>query len=162
MATTLITNSLILAADIKFDTTQTLGDGSVQTESFRNNGYAQLPSDASKFWHKNYTLSGNGTQDIELDNLTDHFGNSLVFAKVYAFLVRNLASTTGYFISVGDTDWAAWLGATGDKVKVGPLGCLFLSSPVDGYTVTSTTADTMTITNGTNNSVDIKVTIIGK
>lgn len=162
MAQSLVSGTLRIAADIRFDTNQLGADGATQFESFSQNAYSALPSDANLFFHKAYTLSSSGTQDIELDNLTDHFGNTIVFAKIYAFAIRNLSSVSGRYILIGDTDFAAWLGATGDKVKLGPLGMLFLASPTDGYTVTPTSADTMTITNGTANSVDIKVTIIGK
>lgn len=162
MAQVLTSGSLRIAADIQFDTTQVGGDAATQTEQFRQNSYSALPNDSNLVFHKLYTLSPSGTQDIELDALTDHFGNVIVFAKIYAFAVRNLASVSGRFISVGATDFAAWLGNANDLVKVGPLGMLFLSSPTDGYTVTPTSADTMTITNGTANAVDIKVTIVGK
>lgn len=162
MAASLVTGSLVMAADIKFSLTNTQTDGSVQTDPFDDNRFALLPSDADRYFHKLYSLTGNGTQDIELDSLTDVFGNAIVFSKIYAFLIQNLATASGRFISIGDTDFAAWLGATGDKVKIGPKGCLFVASTLDGYTVTSSTADTMTITNGTNNAVDIKVTIVGK
>ena len=60
------------------------------------------------------------------------------------------------------SNFAAWLGTATDKVKIGAKGCLLLSSPVDGYVVTNSTADVLKIANPGATAIDCSVMIVGK
>lgn len=165
MATVLTSGSLVMAADIKFAVTQTLSDGSIQSESFTNNAFSGLlPADADRFLHGQATI-GTGS-DLTFDfqgSILDMFGNTVILSKLYGFLIRNTETVAGRFCWVGNSNLSDWLGSATDKVKVGPRGCLFLCSNTDGYTVTATTADIFKINNPSgSNTVTVKYTFVGK
>ncbi len=145
--------------------TKTRNDGTIQTdamaESDGRNVY--VPSDADILYHQKHSILT--TADLSLDlsgSLEDALGDAAVYAKVYGFMVSNLNVTAGNFIWVGASNWSTWLGDASDKIKVGPKGVIYLMSPVDGYTVTATSADIFKINNPALVTVDVLVSILGK
>lgn len=164
-ATALTAGTLKMDADIRFTATDTKLDGSVQSDPFDDNKFSGLvPSDANLFYHKKFAILTTATEAIDLDALTDALGNAVAFAVVYGFLIQNVETTTGKYVFVGGTggDFETWVGAIGDKVKLGPKGVLMLCSNVDGYAVTAATGDVLAINNPTGGTVNVKVTIVGK
>jgi len=158
-------SNLKISANISGKVTKSPTDGSTQiddyTESLARN--TEIPSDANLLYHTKMTVTNGGSQNIDLSGtLEDALGQSCVFSKVYAFLIVNLNTSTGNVVRVGNSNWATWLGSATDYVVVGPKGHLCLSSPVDGYAVTASTADILTIANPGGTSINIRVVIVGK
>ena len=148
-------------------TSKTLTDGSTQTDplSEAQSRNVYVPSDATILYHNKFTITAAGNQQFDLSGtLKDALGQNAIYTKVYGLLVSNLDTTVGDFIWVGGggTNFETWLGATGDKIKVGPKGVLYLMSPVDGYVVTATSADILEISAPGANNIDIYVAILGK
>jgi len=109
------------------------------------------------------SISASGSADIDLAGaLSDPGGDTITFTKVKGFLIKN-TSASGDGISVGGT-FASWLKAAGDEVEVMPGGALLLMNPTaDGYAVTPTTGDTMTLTNlDSVNAQTYEVEVIGE
>lgn len=69
------------------------------------------------------------------------------YAPVVGFAIRNKSTTTSQNLQIGagSNPFITWLGATGDVVVVGPGGFFMLESPIDGYAVTPSTGDILTI-----------------
>ena len=91
------------------------------------------------------TLVANTPQTLNLESLTDMYGDTLTFALVHAILIHNNSVTSGELLEVSG-DWvleqlmADWVD---DAVKetVDPSGDFYRTSPVDGYGVESGTGD---------------------
>ncbi len=142
--------------------TKTCSDGTVLTDGNKLTN-SEVPSDATIWFHEKYTVTAGSDQQLDLSGtLTDQLGQSAVFTKVYGFLIRNLATSGSNNLQIGGSNFAAWLGASNDLVVIGPLGMLFVTSPVNGYTVTNSTADILKIANPGGANIDCVVGIIGK
>lgn len=103
-------------------------------------------------------------QTIDLDtSLTDTFGATLDFVEVTGIFVYNKSTTTAETLTVGagSNPLITWLNATGDAVVVGPGGVFCITSPIDGYAVTSGTGDTLTFDPGAN-TFSVDVLILGR
>ena len=89
------------------------------------------------------------TEDLNLDaTLTDSFGTAITWAEITGMLFIVNTTTSGVYIKVGGkgaTAFFTWAKTNADFVKVGPGGCFLLTSPVDGYAVTTSTADILQI-----------------
>jgi hypothetical protein len=91
--------------------------------------------------------------DLNAATMSDSFGAALTFVKVRLLFIRNRATTAAYrFIVTGDfftgtTSQSPMFGATTPTINIGPGGYLLLESPIDGFNVTSTTSDGLTISN---------------
>jgi len=87
------------------------------------------------------TLVANTPQTLDLESLTDMYGDTLTFALVHAIFIHNNSETSGELLEVSG-DWmltqvmADWVD---DAVKetVDPGGDFYRTSPVDGYPVDS-------------------------
>lgn len=124
-------------------------------------------SQADKVWHDERTLAASANDDLDLTALTQSIYGSTVttsFAKVKGILIVVTTTTTAYYLTVGaaaSAEWTAPFNAAGDKVKVGANSALLLSSVVDGWAVTDTSADTLRISNPSAGSVTYRITIWG-
>jgi hypothetical protein len=155
-------SGLAILASISVALSDSKTDGTVYTGTPKlvNNN---LPADAAIVYHGKLTVAAGNNQSLDLSGvLTDSFGNLVTFAKVYAVLVSNLNTITGNALEIGNSNFSTWLGTATDKIKIGPKGCLLLSSPVDGYVVTNSTGDTFKIANPGATAIDCSVLIVGK
>lgn len=142
--------------------TKTHADGSQQFDDF-SFPILLTPSDADLLFHNQYSIAGSGSQNIDLSGaLTDAVGQSCVFSKVYAVMIYVTTATPGTIVNIGNSNFLTWLGATGDLVKLGPTGLLILANTIDGYAVTASTGDILTIANPGGSGVTVKVAILGK
>ncbi len=142
--------------------TKESADGSTQINDFFLSFAPTVPSDTTIWFHNIYTIASAGSQTLDLSGaLTDLLGQSCVFTKLYGMLIVNTATVAGTLIHVGNSNFAAFLGSATDLIKVGPNGGLFLFRD-DGYTVTNSTADILTIAVPGGAGVDVKVGLIGK
>lgn len=143
--------------------TKSEDDGTQQIDTFDQSVFSNAePSDATKMYHTRVTVSNGGSTDFDLDALTNQLGVSTAFTVVYGFYIRNRNTATGDNIRVGNSDFATWLGSATDYVVVGPKGCLFLASNIDGYAVTASTGDVLTIAVPGGNNVIVDICIVGK
>jgi hypothetical protein len=116
---------------------------------------------ADLVWHDKITVAGSGSQDIDLSGtLTNALGVSCVFAKVKEIFIENLSATKTLTI-FGDANSVGILGAAVQTLILKPSGKLYLSAPLDGYTVTAATGDILQIANEAGASADVNVWIVG-
>ena len=142
--------------------TKESADGSTQINDFFLSFAPTVPSDTTIWFHNIYSIASAGSETLDLSGaLTDLLGQSCVFTKLYGMLIVNTATVAGTLIHVGNSNFAAFLGSATDLIKVGPNGGLFLFRD-DGYTVTNSTADILTIAVPGGAGVDVKVGLIGK
>lgn len=162
MATALVAGTLVMNANMQFSVTNTGADGSVQSDPFQNNAFSIVPAAPALFYHNQYVIALSTTLTITLSALTDALGNAVAFATIYGFMIQNMNTTAGQFVNVGNSNFATWIAGTTPTVKVGPKGCLFLASTIDGYAVVASTGDQLKIQNPSGTvSVTVKVTAIG-
>ena len=124
-----------------------------------------------KIWHDKRTIAIAADDDIDLRgtgaNMTHSiFGGTVTIelAKVKAILIKNLSTVSGEDLTIGGhptQDFSAPFGASGDKIKLGAGGALLLTQPVDGWTVTDGTSDTLRIHNDGAASVNYDIVIAG-
>jgi hypothetical protein len=92
-------------------------------------------------------------------SIIDGFGTQLVFTKIKLLYVKNKSTTASQRLTLsGDflTGVATSpLGGTAPTIVIGPGGIALLDSPIDGFAVTATTGDVLTITNTATFSYDI-------
>lgn len=166
MAQALTSGSLLMNANMQFVCTNVAADTSVTSDPGPVNSFSILPADASVFFHSQYTIGTSSSTTLTLSALLDKFGGSIAFTVVYGFLIQNMSTSSGKYVSLGAAaanPFVDWVGGTTPTVKIGPAGCIFLSSSIDGYTVTASSADQLKIANPSGAvSVVVKVTIIGK
>jgi len=95
---------------------------------------------------------------IDLNTLTNAFGQSINLATVYELWVHNKSTTSGEQLTVAGNFLDVLMGGHTDAPVIDPNGWWGGSSPVDGFTVTNTTADTLTFDSGTDTiSADIYI-----
>ena len=75
-------------------------------------------------------------------------GATISMVEVTLIYIRNKSTTTAEILEIGagSNPLLNWVKATGDAIKIGPGGVFLLTSPVDGFAVTATTGDILTIT----------------
>ena len=90
-------------------------------------------------------------------------GSTLTYAEVTAIVLVNESQTPGESVTVGagSNPVSSIWGAAGDAVVVGPGGVLVLTSPVDGYAVTASTADILRVST-TSSGVSYRLIILGR
>ena len=82
--------------------------------------------------------------------LTDRFGNTLTFVELREILVFNRSTTAGEILVLQGNLMSAFLNGTAPTADLGPEGWFYHTNPRDGFTVTGTTQDTLTIDAGAN------------
>lgn len=101
----------------------------------------------NEFWSDQRTVTGaSETLNIQDGSLSNSFGTTLTLAKVKHLLIFNRSTKSGNTLTVSG-DFLTSIGSA-TNIVVHPGGWLFLTSPIDGYTVTATTADEITINPG--------------
>lgn len=103
------------------------------------------------FYEKVWTAAAAADSHDLTGGLTDAFGTALTFTKIRELIIRNRSTTTGQNLTVaGNFITTAVLGGTTPTITVPPGGMLRIGSPVDGFTVTATTADVLSVDPGAN------------
>lgn len=131
---------------------------------------------AQKLFVDLVTISGSGTQAYDFSgSLTDPLGQTTVFTNIKGvYLEYVTTSTTGkvtvrgnFLFSTGSASPVILGTATvgTDGLQIHPGGCWFFSTGTTtaaGYTVTNSSADTITLVNGDASSVQVKVVVFGE
>ena len=128
-----------------------LGDGSSANQS-------------DLVWHDQGTITTGQTADIDLGDLTDAFGSTVIFDKVAGILIQNTTTTPTYILAVGakgTNDFVNWVASATDIVNIGAGGTFLLTSPVDCYEVATDSADIIKLSNANAGSVVYNVIIWG-
>lgn len=108
------------------------------------------------------SLSGATTLDLRGSLSSVLTGDSVSFVEIVAVALRNKETAAGKYVDVGGGSnpvSSLWI-ASGDGVRVGPGGIFLLTSPVDGYTTTTGTADILTLTPAS--TADVDYIILGR
>ncbi len=97
------------------------------------------------------TLAASGTENLDLSGLLQNqLNETIAFTKVRALIITADATNVNDVVVGGHATaaFASMFSDPTDKVKVKPGGMLVLVAPdVNGYAVTATTADLLTIAN---------------
>lgn len=113
--------------------------------------------------HERRTLTNGQTYSYDLaGGVVDFRGNLKTFARVktLAVVVLSTANDSLLEVGAGSNPFAAWLGAAGDTIKVGPKGAHLLHRPdATGYVVTAGTGDVLKVT--ASGTVEYDIVIIG-
>ena len=100
------------------------------------------------------------SENLDLQaTLANAFGDNPVFTKIRAILFHNRETTSGYDLTLTGNFMQRFAGGT-PQHTVPPGGVYLITSPIDGWTVTNTTYDTITVNSGAN-TVAYDVVILG-
>lgn len=119
---------------------------------------------AQVMYHALRTLAATATDSLDLSGgLANGFGtiSFTVLKSIWISVVT--ASASG--VQVGGAASNALAGLfdnVNNFIKVGPLGQLYISSPVTGYTVTGSTADILKVYNPALSSISYKILLVGE
>lgn len=121
---------------------------------------------AKKIFTDTRTLTASATENLDMAGvLTDALGVTLSFTKIKALIIKADAANTNDVLVGGHATAAVatMFGDATDKVKVKPGGMVaFVAPDVNGYAVTATTADLLTVANSAGGtSVIYTIIVIG-
>jgi len=122
---------ILLQADPNHD--WTFGTGSYQVNKWYENITTGL------------TVGAGSASSLDLDSLGGLGGETVAFTGIKILWIYNPSTTAGDTLTVAG-DW--FTTNVGTSYKIYPGSCLFIPSPITALTVTATTADTLSITNG--------------
>lgn len=132
---------------------------------------------AQKIFIDQVSISGSSTQSYDLSgSLTNPLGAAVVMTNVKGLYVEHATSTaTGKCIVRGNFMGAnslvqpikvvATFDGSTDGINLYPMGCLYLttgSTTAAGYTVTNSSADTITIANADAAAVTVRILVFGE
>lgn len=107
---------------------------------------------ANRLWSERNTLVATSVNRDLFGVLVDRFGNTLSLVKLKEIWIHNLSTvaTEQLLISGNFFTGAMLSGWVDDAVKliVGPGGFLRMTNPIDGWVVTDTTQERLTIDSG--------------
>lgn len=102
-------------------------------------------------WYAKTRSAAAAADVIDLDaDLADDFGTTLVFTKIKEIWIVNLSTTSGEDLTISGDAMLAFVGNNAHQAKAAAGGMWHQSAPVDGFTITSTTQDTLSIDPGAN------------
>jgi hypothetical protein len=137
--------------------TQKLNPSKLQTWT-NGNGQNQF----NRYFDQKVTLAVSTPQSWDLyGSLSDVFGNTLNLVKVKFLWIEHLGSTAGETLTIDGTFIErVILSGTTPTYKLGPGGVWFTQDPIDGWAVTNTTDDVITLDPGAKD-FDVRIIIGG-
>ena len=116
---------------------------------------------ANKRWRKTAELAATSVSFDLAGGEADEYGNTLTFTNVKVLTIKNTNTTTAKDLTISGTFMDNdLLGGGSSTVVLGPGGIFSVSSPVDGFTVTNTTGDVLTLNAGAN-TITYEISILG-
>lgn len=167
MATTLTTN---LSARITWNFKESLDLSNVIDSSYLDYSLDMATgtgaSLADKVWHDSRSLTTGTADNLDVNALTNSiYGNTVtsIFVKIRAILIVNLATTSGYDLTIGNgtNPWIGPFGAAAHTVTCHANGIWYMTNPVAGWTITNGTGDILKINNGSAGTIAYKIALIG-
>jgi len=133
----------------------------IQNEQALSNGNTAATTNANQIWTDSRSLTAT-SENLDLaGGLTDAFGSTLTFTTVKLLMIKNTSTTSGENLTLsGNFLELDPFSGTSPTLDIDPGGVLFLSSPIDGYTVTGSTADILTINSGSD-TITYEIVIVG-
>lgn len=104
----------------------------------------------------NQWFSDQRTVTASLENLdlygglTNAFGETINLVTIKQILIYNRSTTSGEILTISGSALTNLLGGTSPTVKIGPSGVWTQSSPIDGYAITNSSGDVLTVNPGAN------------
>jgi hypothetical protein len=121
---------------------------------------------ADRLYAATRTLTASSAEDLDLAGvLTDHYGNTLTFARVKGLIIRASSANTNNVVvgNAASNGFVTWCGGATHTVSVRPGGVFALFAPdATAYAVTASTGDLLHVANsGAGTSITYDVVIIG-
>jgi hypothetical protein len=153
-----------IVAQLQATVTKTLTDESTPSHKYVKGLYEVVPADADLLYNNRHEVGAGGAVELDLaGTLVDAIGQACVFATVYAIYIRNRSTTTTDKVHIGGDDASIPLfGAVADYLILPANGVFLVTSPIDGWTVTATSADILEISNPGGTAIDCDVAVLGK
>ena len=112
------------------------------------------------------TLSASASEELDLaGGLSDPFGASLTFVKVVAIMLIAAEGNANNVVLGGaaSNGFVGPFADSSDKIAVPPGGCVLLTAPAAGWTVTPATGDLLKIANsGGTTGVTYDLIVVGR
>lgn len=118
---------------------------------------------ANAFFADTRSLAGSGNETLDLfGGLTDFEGTTLNFIVIRELFIKSNSTSAGETFTLSSSFMELdVLSGTSPTAILGPSGIFHVQSPIDGFTVTNTSADSLTITNDAAGTVTYDIIIIG-
>lgn len=103
------------------------------------------------------------TETLDLTSgLSNAFGETVTFIKLRMILIHNKSTSTGENLTLSGNAIAnsGWLGGTTPTQIVPPNGWYIVTNPIDGFTITNTSQDQLTIDSGSD-EISYDIILIG-
>lgn len=101
------------------------------------------------------TIAASSSESLDLDGLTDAFGNTIVGTKIKAIAIQAASGNTNDVVVGGaaSNQFASLFGDVSDTIKIKPGGFFMAVAPNStGYAITASTGDTLKIANSSSGS----------
>lgn len=115
---------------------------------------------ANQWFSERVTLAATSKNLDLFGGLTNGFGETINFVTIKQILIYNRSSTATEILTISGTALTNLLGGTTPTVKIGPSGVWTQSSPIDGYAITDSSGDVLTIDSGTD-TITYDIFILG-
>lgn len=101
---------------------------------------------ANQWWADQRTLTATSENLDLFGGLTDDFGNTINLATIRELVILNRSTVSGESLILSGTALIGLIAGTGTNVvSLGAGGRFAFGSPIDGYTITNTTQDILTV-----------------
>ncbi len=137
------------------------------SQSFSSTATAPTAS-ANQFWADRRTVTTSTTTD-DLDlagSLTNFFGETITLATLRALVIFNRATVAGDDLDIGGAAVNAMAqifdASPSAKLTLRASGLLVVTAPLDGYSLTGGSDDTLRVTHaGSSEAIDYDIVVIG-
>lgn len=173
MATTLTVNSLRVSVGWSFEDVETFGN-SLNSGSFTHSktladGTGAGSANLLYVVQDDTGITASGSTTLDLQSLTDMFGNSISFSKVKVIYIENQSTTSGVNLVVGAAaadQWGAataFISTTTATVLVPAAGVLYAArTDATGWVVDATHKDLKIANASGSAAVPYKIVFIGE
>lgn len=114
-----------------------------------------------------YSVRASITSHLDVDLASDLVsvldGSAVTLPIIMGLWIRNLSEVSGQYVTIGQgvDDFATWLAASEDCLRIGAGGYYSMWSPVDGFPTNGDTADILRIA-VSDDPMELDVLIVGR